>query len=172
VDAERAALLRLALLRRPGIANPEALMPTLNPAHRQPAYLAGRIFAVLEDLQQSAVRARGGEALNTTFADRYFARAVTSPAVALVAGRRDARAWLKRLRRDKPAWAADAERRLDDLFAQLAEAGGMLHGAVLADQAAFILGYHQQRAATRTERAGGKTAPARSLSPEQEGTSV
>ena len=172
VDTDRAALLRLALLRRPGIPTPEALMPTLNPAHRQPAYLAGRIFAVLDDLQQSATRARGDQALNTTFADRYFARAVTSPAVALVAGRRDARAWLKRLRRDKPAWAANTERRLDELFAQLAEAGGMPHGAVLADQAAFILGYHQQRAATRTERTSSDTAPAAQRSPKQEGASA
>jgi CRISPR-associated protein Csd1 len=171
VDTERAALLRLALLRRPGIPDPEALMPTLNPADRQPAYLAGRIFAVLEDLQQSATRARGDEALNTTFADRYFARAVTSPAVALVAGRRDARAWLKRLRRDRPAWATNAERRLDELFAQLAEAGGMPHGAVLADQAAFILGYHQQRAATRAERTSS-TAAVQPPTSEREGASA
>jgi CRISPR-associated protein Csd1 len=170
VDAERAAVLRLALLRRPGTRNPEALMPTLNPANRQPAYLAGRAFAVLEDLQRSAARARGDEQPNTTFADRYFARAVTSPAVALVAGRKDARAWLKRLRRDRPAWAANAERRLDELFAQLAEAGGMPHGAVLADQAAFILGYHQQRAATRAERTSASAAP--SPSPEREGASA
>ncbi|MFF4772552.1 type I-C CRISPR-associated protein Cas8c/Csd1 [Microtetraspora fusca] len=153
LDTERAALLRLALVRRPGISHPEAYMPALNPDHHQPAYLAGRIFAVLEDIQLSAVRAGGDQAPNVTFTDRYFSRAVTSPAVALVAGRRDARAWLKRMRRDKPAWAYRAEERLDDLFAQLAAAGGIPHGAVLADQAAFILGYHQQRAAMRVERA-------------------
>lgn len=152
LDTERAALIRLALWRRPGIPNPEAFMPMLNPAHRQPAYLAGRIFAALEDVQASASRARGDQQLNTTFTDRYFARAITSPAVAIVAGRRDAGAWLKRLRRDRPAWAVVAERRLDELFEQLAEAGGLPHGALLADQAAFILGYHQQRAAIRAER--------------------
>jgi CRISPR-associated protein Csd1 len=173
VDTDRAALLRLALLRRPGTTHtPEALMPTLNPNQRQPAYLAGRIFAALDDLQQSAVRARGDKELNTTFADRYFARAVTSPAVALVAGRRDARAWLKRLRRDRPAWATNAERRLDELFAQLAEAGGMPNGAVLADQAAFILGYHQQRVAIRAERTSSNTAPEAPTSPEREGASA
>jgi CRISPR-associated protein Csd1 len=154
VDTERAALVRLALVRRAGATHPEVFMPTLNPENRQPAYLAGRIFATLEDLQLSAARARGDQALNVTFADRYLGRAVTSPAVALVAGQRDAQAWLKRLRRDRPAWAYKAEERLDELFAQLAEAGGVPHGAVLADQMAFILGYHQQRAATRRERAG------------------
>jgi CRISPR-associated protein Csd1 len=92
-----------------------------------------------------------------TFTDRYFARAVTSPMVALVAGRRDARAWLKRLCRDRPHWAAAYERRLDDLFNRLAEAGGMPLGAVLTQQAAFILGYHQQRAVLRSERTRATT---------------
>jgi len=151
VDTPRAALVRLGLRRHPAVLNSEAFMPTLNPDHHQPAYIAGRVFAELEDLQISAARGRGEDAPNTTFADRYFARAVTSPAVALVAGRKDARAWLKRLRRDKPSWAAAAERRLDDLFSQLDAAGGIPHGALLADQAAFILGYHQQRAARFTQ---------------------
>jgi CRISPR-associated protein Csd1 len=158
LDTERAALIRLTLVRRPGISTPEAYMPTLNRDHHQPAYLAGRVFAALEDIQLSAARAAGDQAPNVTFADRYFARAITSPAVALVAGRRDARAWLKRLRRDQPSWAGQAERHLDELFSQLADAGGIPHGAVLADQAAFILGYHQQRAAWRAERTTGKTS--------------
>jgi CRISPR-associated protein Csd1 len=159
LDTERAALIRLALVRRPGIPDPEAYMPALSPGNDQPAYLAGRIFAVLEDIQLSAARAAGDNPPNVTFTDRYFARAVTSPAVALVAGRRDARAWLKKLRRDRPTWALAAERRLDDLFDQIATAGGIPHGAVLADQAAFILGYHQQRAALRASRSGAQSEP-------------
>jgi CRISPR-associated protein Csd1 len=169
VDTERAALTRLALVRRPGTSMPEAYMPTLNPANHHPAYLAGRIFSVLEDIQLSAARAGGDDAPNVTFADRYFARAVTSPAVALIAGRRDARAWLKRLRRDRPSWASAADRRLDELFDQIAAAGGIPHGVVLADQAAFILGYHQQRAALRAERATVKTTE---KTPHDEGASV
>src|SRR5262249_26873616 len=149
--------IRLALVRWPVTPHPEAYMPALNPSNPQPAYLAGRIFAVLEDIQLSAARAAGDDAPNVTFTDRYFARAVTSPAVALVAGRRDARAWLKKLRRDRPTWAIAAERRLDDLFDQIAVAGGIPYGAVLADQAAFILGYHQQRAALRAGRGTSKT---------------
>jgi CRISPR-associated protein Csd1 len=158
LDTERAALIRLALLRqRPHTPDKEAFMPALNEANHQAPYLAGRVFAVLEDIQLSAARAAGDSAPNVTFTDRYFARAVTSPAVALVAGRRDARAWLKKLRRDRPTWAVAAERRLDDLFEQIARAGGIPHGAVLADQAAFILGYHQQRAALRAGRLSART---------------
>ncbi|MGH3629513.1 MAG: type I-C CRISPR-associated protein Cas8c/Csd1 [Sciscionella sp.] len=146
LDTERAALIRLALRRGRGTPTPEAYMPTLNPDHHQPAYLSGRIFAVLERLQYEAGKARGDEGLNVTFSDRYFARAVTSPAVALVAGRRDAQAWLKRLSRDHGRSAWYYKKLLDELFSLLAQAGGIPHGAVLADQAVFILGYHQQRA--------------------------
>ncbi|MFG2000435.1 type I-C CRISPR-associated protein Cas8c/Csd1 [Spirillospora sp. NPDC048911] len=152
LDTERAALVRLALRRRMTIPDREVYLPTLNPDNHQPAYLSGRIFAVLEDIQLSAARTDGDEAPNVTFADRYFARAVTSPAVALVAGRRDAQAWLKRMRRTQPAFAHNARQRLDDLVDRLAEAGGIPHGAVLADQAAFILGYHQQWADLRSGR--------------------
>lgn len=152
LDTERAALIRLALRRRPGLPDREVYLPTLNPDNHQPAYLAGRIFAVLEDIQLSAARAEGDEAPNVTFADRYFARAVTSPAVALVAGRRDAQAWLKRLKRRRPAFAEIARQRLDQLVSELYDAGGMPQGVILADQAAFILGYHQQWAALRAER--------------------
>ena len=159
LDTERAALIRLALRRRLNSSNREAYLPTLNPDNHQPAYLAGRVFAVLEDIQISAARVDGDEAPNLTFADRYFARAVTSPAVALVAGRRDAQAWLKRMRRKRPAFAEKARQRLNELFEQIVLAGGIPHGAVLADQAAFILGYHQQWAELRSERTSKSKIP-------------
>jgi CRISPR-associated protein Csd1 len=150
VDTERAALIRLALRRHPTVSDHEKenYMPMLNPDHHKSAYLAGRIFAVLGDLQYRANKARGSEPLNTTFTDRYFGRAVTSPAVALVTGRRTARAWLRVLRNQQATekTAHFIERKLDDLFAQLDDAGGMPHGTVLAEKAAFILGYHQERA--------------------------
>jgi len=152
VDTARVALIRLALRRHHTTTNPEVYMPALNTENRGPAYVCGRIFAVLEDLQRAVQTRRGGEGLNVTFTDRYFARAVTNPIVALVAGRRDARAWLKRLRRDRPGWAYAYETRLDDLFSRLDEIG-MPGAGVLTQQAQFILGYHQQRAALRSERA-------------------
>lgn len=157
IDTARAALLRLALRRQPGIPNPEDYMPVLNPENNKPAYLAGRIFAVLSDLQYQANRARGSEPLNTTFSDRYFSRAVTSPAVALVTGRRTARAWLRVLRKRNLAATRAIEARLDELFDQLAVAGGMPHGTVLAEKAAFILGYHQEQAAARARRTKATT---------------
>ncbi|MGH3941106.1 MAG: type I-C CRISPR-associated protein Cas8c/Csd1 [Pseudonocardiaceae bacterium] len=175
LDTERAALIRLALRRWHGTPTPEAYMPTLNPDLHQPAYLSGRVFAVLESLQYTAGKARGDETLNVSFSDRYFVRAVTSPAVALVAGRRDAQAWLKRLNRDRESSARYYRKLLDELFSLLVKAGGIPHGAVLADQAAFILGYHQQSAdlRKRPDSAGtSDTTPTEPDSTDPEGESA
>lgn len=158
VDAERAALIRLALRPWPDPTVPETYMPVLDPHQHEPSYLSGRIFAVLEDLQKTSNRVRGNPPLAVTFADRYFGRGITSPAVVLVTGRRTARAWLKVLRRKRPAWAEAIEQNLDDLYGRLDAAGGMPHGTVLAEKSAFILGYHHQRAHLRAERAAAIAA--------------
>lgn len=153
LDAARAALIRLGLRRHPGLPDPdrERLTPTLNVDNNAPpAYISGRIFAVMDDLQRTVSRI-ADQNLNTTFAERYFARAVDNPQVVLVSGRRNVTAWLKRLRGPlrRPGWAAAYEHRLDDLFAQL---DTIPASAVLTGKAQFILGYHQQRAAMRAER--------------------
>ncbi|MEU8262599.1 type I-C CRISPR-associated protein Cas8c/Csd1 [Micromonospora sp. NPDC048999] len=153
LDAARAALIRLALRRHPNLPEHERerLTPTLNVEHKQkPAYVSGRIFAVMDDLQRTVFRV-ADQKLNTTFAERYFGRAIDNPQVVIVSGRRNVQAWLKRLRGPlhRPNWSDAYERRLDDLFVQLDAIPG---GAVLTDKAQFILGYHQQRAAMRAER--------------------
>ncbi|MFG3715586.1 type I-C CRISPR-associated protein Cas8c/Csd1 [Micromonospora sp. NPDC047730] len=153
LDAARAALIRLALRRHPNLPahERERLTPTLNVEHKQPAYVSGRIFAVMDDLQRTVFRV-ADQKLNTTFAERYFGRAIDNPQVVIVSGRRNVQAWLKRLRGPlrRPNWSEAYERRLDDLFVQLGVA--IPNGAVLTDKAQFILGYHQQRAEMRTER--------------------
>ncbi|MBC8989121.1 type I-C CRISPR-associated protein Cas8c/Csd1 [Micromonospora chalcea] len=152
LDPARAALIRLALRRHPTLAqhDRERLTPTLNVENPTRAYVSGRIFAVMDDLQRTVSRV-AEQKLNTTFAERYFGRAIDNPQVVIVAGRRNVQAWLKRLRGPlrRPTWSQAYERRLDDLFAQL---DAIPSQAVLTDKAYFILGYHQQRADMRTER--------------------
>ncbi|MFD6608617.1 type I-C CRISPR-associated protein Cas8c/Csd1 [Micromonospora chalcea] len=152
LDPARAALIRLALRRHPTLPqhDRERLTPTLNVENPTRAYVSGRIFAVMDDLQRTVSRV-AEQKLNTTFAERYFGRAIDNPQVVIVAGRRNVQAWLKRLRGPlrRPTWSQAYERRLDDLFAQL---DAIPSQAVLTDKAYFILGYHQQRADMRTER--------------------
>lgn len=156
VDPARVALIRLALRRRPGQPSDESerLTPTLNLENKDPAYLSGRAFAVLDDLQRAVYRA-AGQQLNTTFAERYMGRAITNPRAVLVNGQRSATAWLRRLRGPlrRPSWATAYANRLADIFAEIDPGLDPIpSSAVLEQKALFILGYHQQRAAMRAER--------------------
>jgi CRISPR-associated protein Csd1 len=152
IDSARVALLRLALRRRPSTIDPEVHTPMLNTQNRDPAYIAGRIFAALEALQETFAYV-GKQKLNTTFADRHFARAITTPRTAVVSGRRTANAWIKRIRRDRPGLARMHQNRIDDLFDLLAGPGELPVVAAIAQQEAFVVGYHHQRAAIRAEQA-------------------
>jgi CRISPR-associated protein Csd1 len=117
-------------------------MPALDPTNTDPGYVAGRLFAALEQLQYDA----SGGKLNTTYGDRFFSGAVTNPRAAIVNGRRDANAWLRKLRRIKPGAVVRHDKQLDELFG-LVDAGAGLPGrTTLFQQSMFLLGYHHQRA--------------------------
>ncbi|HKS48292.1 MAG TPA: type I-C CRISPR-associated protein Cas8c/Csd1 [Amycolatopsis sp.] len=139
LDTARAALIRLALTRSPLMK--EKVMPGLDPANTDPAYVAGRIFAALEALQYDA----SNGSLNTTYADRYFAGAITNPRAALINGRKDAKAWLRKLRGARRGTAVNHEKTLDELFGLL-PAEAIPARASLKQQSLFLVGYHHQRA--------------------------
>lgn len=156
LDDARAAVIRLCLTRSP--LTLEKPMPDLDTSNADPAYVAGRIFAVLEQIQDAA---NPNRQLNTTYGDRYFSGAVLNPRAAITSGRRDAKAWLKKLRRDGVAHYR--ERDLDELFALIDPHVGLPARASLLQQSNFILGYHQQRAhrwaQIRAHRAAADTTP-------------
>jgi CRISPR-associated protein Csd1 len=118
-------------------------MPDLEPTNLDPAYIAGRAFAELEHIQDDAA---DHERPNTTYGDRYFSGAVVNPRAALINGRRDANAWLKKLRRSRNGAAIKHEQTLDQLFALIDSKLGLPTRTTLRQQGAFLLGYHHQRA--------------------------
>lgn len=140
LDEPRAALIRLALIRSP--LTRENPMPDLDPTNTDPGYVAGRLFAALEQLQYDASDGK----LNTTYGDRFFSGAVTNPRAAIVNGRRDANAWLRKLRRTRRGAAINHDKRLDQLFGLLGPAAGLPARTTLRQQSMFLLGYHHQRA--------------------------
>ncbi len=145
VDGPRAALLRLILVRYPNRAQ-EAPMPGLDPDDLTPSYLAGRLFATYESIQYATTRASGQDRLNTTFADRYLAGAITNPRGALIQGQQLSSAWLKKLARSRPGPANALSRRLTALVNKFNASDGLPSRADMHSQALFILGYHHQRA--------------------------
>ena len=142
IDEPRAALLRVALNRHP-VPAVEAPMPGLDPNCLNPAYLAGRLFAVLESVQRAANTADGQP--NTTFFDRYFSGAIANPRIAIIQGNQQSSAWLKKIRSTKPAAFNALRRRLGELTA-LCAASPFPARITTEEQSMFIIGYYHQRA--------------------------
>lgn len=72
----RAGIIKACLNRRARRSNKEEeITMALNKENTNPAYLCGRLFAVLEKLQQDAA----GGTLNTTIVDSYFSSACSKP---------------------------------------------------------------------------------------------
>lgn len=146
LDDARAALLRLCVNPRSTSTDrtlsARTLMPGLDPTNTDPFYVSGRLFAALEQIQYDA----SGGKLNSTYGDRYFTGAVSNPRAALVQGRKDAKAWLKKLRRDTRGTAVVHEKKLDELFGLLDAGPGLPVRTTLRQQATFLLGYHHDRA--------------------------
>jgi len=99
VDDPRSVLLRLILVR--SRTHQEAVMPGLDPHDTNAPYVLGRLFAVYEALQLQAAKTGGGSAPNSSFADKNFAGAISSPRLVLSAGARQSSAWLGKLRRSE-----------------------------------------------------------------------
>ena len=107
--------------------------------NHDPAYLAGRIFAAPEQIQQrstgsgqarknadpAATQANTSRQVNTSFTDRYFGGAVANPRIALIQGQQFAQAWLKKLNRTRPRAASALRQQLTDLFSGKAGYPGM-----------------------------------------------
>ena len=146
-------------------------MAGLDPDNHDPAYLAGRIFAVLEQIQQrsaepgqarknadqAAAQANTSRKVNTSFTDRYFGGAIANPRIALIQGQQLAQAWLKKLNRTRPGTASALRQQLTGLFDCFEATAGLPGQADLTRQATFILGYHQQRADSRRRALAAKS---------------
>jgi CRISPR-associated protein Csd1 len=141
LDDPRASLIRLCLVRHPQTSPESVPMPDLEPTGSDPAYVAGRIFAVLEQIQYDSADPKP----NTTFGDRYFAGALAGPRTAITVGRKDAAAWLRKLRRARPGAAVNHEKHLSEIFSLLGEHQEIPARCNPRQQARFVLGYHHER---------------------------
>lgn len=161
VDGIRAALLRCYLIRSSTMkAGP---MPGLDPNHPSAAYQLGRLLSVYSDVQYSSATMDGGQAPNSTFADKYLAGAITSPRLVLTAGAKQSAAWLTKLRRAHKSHFA--ERRIDEIVSRLDSNDPGPIRASIDEQALFILGYQHQGAHDRRERGLAKQRSTSSETP-------
>jgi len=142
VTRNRAALIKMVLLsQRPSLSPEENIMVQLDAENQNPAYLCGRLLAVLEAVQRAAI-----PDANTTITDRFFGAASTAPASVFGPLLRGARAHLSKLRKERRGTFEALERKLEDIQAGLTAFPKTLS---LEQQGFFNLGYYHQRAADR-----------------------
>lgn len=133
----RAAAIK-ACLNRSIRRNPKEkeFHPMLDLDNTNAAYRLGRLFAVLEKIQEEA-----SPGLNATIRDRYYGAASSTPVAVFTTLLRLKNAHLKKL---SPGRAVNFERLLGEVLSSVTDFPAHLP---LADQGRFALGYYHQRQA-------------------------
>jgi CRISPR-associated protein Csd1 len=111
----------------------EEIKMALDLENKTPAYLCGRLFAVLEKLQQDA----SGGNLNRTIKDAYFASATSKPAIVFPKLLKLAQNHLNKVKSAK-YYNILIEGIIDNLNDEFPDT------LLLIDQGKFIIGYYQQ----------------------------
>ena len=142
INYVRAAVIKAFLIRKyrnqPEEPIQEVLVMSLNEESTIPAYALGRLFAVLEKVQEEAI----GK-LNASIKDRYFTSACASPASVFPVLLR-----LSQHHISKAEYGYISDRRIQDILGLLDVQNNPIPARLsLDDQGIFILGYYHQRAA-------------------------
>jgi CRISPR-associated protein Csd1 len=145
VPYARAAVIKACLNRQIRKANLSApdhsiekeFLPMLDRTNINPGYLLGRLFAVLERIQESA--AGGGGKLNSTIRDKYYGAMASSPGIVFPTLDKLKVAHLKKLPWGQKEWF---DKLLGEILSDLPDIPRQLS---LPDQGRFALGYYHQR---------------------------
>ena len=137
VTYPRAVLTKMTLISR-GVTDMEQL-EELDTSYPDVAYQLGRLLAVLDDIQNSTMRA------NTTLVDRFYGSMSTTPKAVWGRLLQGTQHHLAKLRKEKPGVYIAKQRMLEEVNSRIRpnEIPGVLS---LESQALFSLGYYHQRA--------------------------
>lgn len=127
-------------------------MVRLDRDNTDPAYLCGRLLAVLEKAQRDAL----GE-VNASVTDRFFGTASAAPASAFGTLMRGVRSHLAKLERDKRGAYFAREEELEEIISRMPSAG-FPPTLTPREQGIFSIGYYHQRAFTRAQIQARRTA--------------
>ena len=144
VNYVRAAVIKAFLLRkyRHQSINPfqEVLVMSLNEQSVVPAYVLGRLFAVLEKAQQEAI----GD-VNASIKDRYFTSACATPSSTFPILLRLSQHHISKVKQEGKR-TFNFDRRIQDILNLLeVEKNPIPTRLTLDEQGVFILGYYHQR---------------------------
>ncbi len=131
----RAAILKAYLLHNGPEQYKEELTVGLNEGNNSVPYLLGRLFAMLEWLQEAANGA-------TTVKDRYFNAACATPAAVFPLLLRLQNSHMRVVRRDKPGQAVNLDKAITALMDRIGDT--FPAHLTMGEQGEFQLGYYQQ----------------------------
>lgn len=140
ISGIRVALCKAVLARNLRIQSSQEEIPvSLDTQSTQPAYLLGRLFAVLEYAQRSAL----GTQVNATIRDRYYGSASSMPAAIFPILLRNTKNHLSKLRKEHPGLAGYIEKQILEIVAGLSEQ--FPRSLRIEDQGRFAIGYYHQK---------------------------
>ena len=155
ITETRIALLKASFNRKHRKnSNIKKLTMALDLSNNTPAYLAGRLFFILEDVQKQAI----GYEINSSIADRYFSRAASDPKIVFGELLVKANYHLRKLERSNGR-SHFARKEIEAILGLLPEEiispedtqGQAKQG--LDDESLFAVGYYHQGAEYRRRRA-------------------
>ena len=136
IRRERVAAIKACMVRNSRFrGSPKEVSVALDVHGNDPAYVTGRLFALLEKIQSDSL---GGD-LNTTIKDRYFSAASATPGIVFPRLIRLSQHHLAKLKPDRQVYY---EHRLGEVMGKL---DGFAHHLGLEDQGLFAVGYFHQR---------------------------
>jgi len=143
VSYPRAALIKACINRTTRYSNSEnmeELKVSLDEQNHNIGYRLGRLFAVLEKVQEEA-----NPGLNATIRDRYYGSASSSPVTAFSTLLKLSKHHLAKLHKGR---AINVERLIGEIMAEIQDFPAHLS---IADQGRFAIGYYHQRQAFFTK---------------------
>lgn len=110
----------------------------LNTETNDQAYLLGRLFSMLESIQEASA----GGTLNTTIKDQYLNSMCSTPALVMAQLLKLKESHMKKLKRDKPGLAVKLEQQITEIIDRLEI--NIPTQLSSEEQAVFMLGYYHQ----------------------------
>lgn len=146
---KRAAILKAYLSKNSAnYKNKEGWSVGLNTETNDQAYLLGRLFSMLENIQGASA----GGTLNTTIKDQYLNSMCSTPALVMAQLFKLKESHMKKLRRDKLGLAIKLEQEIMEIVDRIEM--NIPTQLSLEEQAVFMLGYYHQTQ-KRYEKTGG-----------------
>lgn len=146
ISTVKASIIKACLIRKYRVTNnklEEKITMSLNEELKEPAYLLGRLFAVLEQAQWKAL----GN-INSGIKERFFASAASTPRRIFPQLLKNAQNHLAKS--ENPVWI---EKKIGEIMADIDNFPMQLN---LDDQGMFMLGYYHQRQALFTKKEENK----------------